>query len=92
MVSFELTHHDLDEVRLTGTVNTDHSHTGGKGALDRDINELRVGGSRVLKVDILGFQDSLSERLDTLERSWLREGESDEITGQLVVSLGLSFA
>ncbi|TLS26533.1 hypothetical protein PpBr36_04202 [Pyricularia pennisetigena] len=84
----ELTSQDVDQSRLAGTVGTNDGNTGAERALEGDVTDLGLGGTRVLEVHLGGTEDGLGLGLDTLEETGLGEGELDLGSAKLVVRLG----
>ncbi|QBZ65042.1 hypothetical protein PoMZ_06746 [Pyricularia oryzae] len=82
----KLTSQDVDESRLSGTVGTNDGNTGTKRALEGDVADLGLGGTRVLEVHLGGTENGLGLGLDTLEETGLGEGELHLRGTELVVT------
>lgn len=79
---------ELDEGRLSGSIGTDDSDTGREGDGARDVDELRLLGSRVGVGTVGHLEDGTGLRSDSHEGSGGREGELDDRGGEGVVRLG----
>ncbi|KUI57464.1 hypothetical protein VP1G_10889 [Cytospora mali] len=85
----ELTGQDVDQGGLSSTVGANDGNTRAQRALEGDVGDLRLGGTRVLEGHPVGTQDGLGLGLNTLKETRLREGELDLGSTKLEVSLGL---
>ncbi|ROV98021.1 hypothetical protein VMCG_07082 [Cytospora schulzeri] len=85
----ELTGQDVDEGGLASTVGANDGNTGAERALESDVLDLGLGGTRVLEGHPAGTQNSLGLGLDTLQETGLGEGELDLGGTELEVGLGL---
>lgn len=84
----KLTSQDIDKGGLSGTVGTDDGDTGTERALEGDVGNLRLGGSRVLEAHVVDTDNGLGLSLDTLKETGLRELEFHIGSAKLVVRAG----
>ncbi|TLD24339.1 hypothetical protein PspLS_06344 [Pyricularia sp. CBS 133598] len=84
----ELTSQDVDKSGFAGTVGTNDGNTGAQRALEGDVADLGLGGTRVLEVHLGGTENGLGLGFDTLEETGLGEGELNLRSTELVVRLG----
>uniref|UniRef100_A0A098DMI5 Uncharacterized protein n=1 Tax=Gibberella zeae (strain ATCC MYA-4620 / CBS 123657 / FGSC 9075 / NRRL 31084 / PH-1) TaxID=229533 RepID=A0A098DMI5_GIBZE len=84
----KLTSEDVDQSRLAGTVGADNGNTRAQRALEGDVADLGLGGTRVLEGHVGGTENGLGLGLDTLKETGLGEAELDLGLTKLVVGLG----
>ncbi|PTD06759.1 hypothetical protein FCULG_00006734 [Fusarium culmorum] len=84
----KLTSEDVDQSRLAGTVGTDNGNTRAQRALEGDVADLGLGGTRVLEGHVGGTENGLGLGLDTLKETGLGEAELNLGLTKLVVGLG----
>lgn len=88
----ELTSEDVDEGGLASTVGADDGNTRSERALESDVGDLGLAGTRVLERHLSGTENGLGLGLDTLEETGLRERELDLGGTELIVRLGSGVA
>jgi len=84
----KFTSEDVDECGLAGTVGSNDGNTRTERALESDILNLGLGGTRVLEAHVRDTNNGLGLGLDTLEETRLGESELHFTSTKLVVRLG----
>jgi hypothetical protein len=90
LVGLGLSDKELDEGRLSRSVGSEDSDTGGEGNLERDVVELLDGRGGVLESNVTHLHERLFLGLDSVEKGRVGELELVLLVDvELVVGLGL---